>query len=284
MDTTGEMDKKIILKIIVIALLLYPAGSLAFAGEYLQCVIIDVEEGQAVLLQREEAGILIDTGHFGKQQALQEALQRYGVTTIEAVILTHLHADHASGIFGLMADFPQAVIYESGQRLAFNPSMDSYRWVADKLDSGSWEVRQLGQGNAIAWRDALIKVLWPAQPSGDDLNSRSLVLSISFAGKTILIMGDVGRQQENQLVQDKLLPGNVDVLVVGHHGAADATSTALLQWTSPEYAVISVNSNNMRGYPDEMVIKKILKSGARLHLTSEKGDFVWRTTEFSESD
>ncbi|MBM9603310.1 ComEC/Rec2 family competence protein [Desulfopila inferna] len=278
------MDKKTILKIILLALLLYPAGSLAFAGEYLQCVVIDVGEGQAVLLQRGEAGILIDTGHFGKKQELQEALQRYGAKRIEAVVLTHLHPDHASGIFGQMADYPQAVIYESGQRLAFHPFLDSYRWVIEKLDSGSWEVRQLRQGSAISWRNALIEVLWPAQPSGEDLNSQSLVLSVIFAGKTILIMGDVGKQQEDQLVQDKLLPGDVDVLVIGHHGAADATGSALLQWTSPEYAVVSVDSDNRRGYPDEMVVKKILESGARLHLTSENGDFVWRTPELKESD
>ena len=56
----------------------------------MRCVVLDVGEGQAVLLQRDEYAVLIDTGHFGKNYSLIAALEKYGVTNVEKVILTHL--------------------------------------------------------------------------------------------------------------------------------------------------------------------------------------------------
>jgi competence protein ComEC len=264
--------------IVSVFLFLFPAAAsaAAFAREYLQCVVLDVGEGQAVLFQRGDKGILVDTGHFGMESELKSALDRYGVTEVEAVILTHLHPDHASGIFALMSAYPRAVVYESGHRPPFDPFMDSTRWVALKLDSGSWNVRKLRQPDSFIWRGVRIDVLWPRQPLGNELNGQSLVLSLSFAGHTVLIMGDVGMEQENMLIQEQLLPQNISVLVVGHHGALDATGTELLNRVNPETAVISVDSNNMRGYPDEKVVKRLQEHRAKVHLTSEQGDFVWR--------
>ncbi|HKJ64944.1 MAG TPA: hypothetical protein VJ969_06055, partial [Desulfopila sp.] len=74
------------------------------------------------------------------------------------------------------------------------------------------------------------------------------------------------------------LPQNVEVLVVGHHGAADATSSALLDRVSPVHAVVSVNADNLRGYPDAFVMKKLLEAGAQVHQVWLKGDFVYRAT------
>lgn len=250
-------------------------ASSAQAASVARCVVLDVGEGQAVLLQMGNSGLLLDTGHFGKSHDVLRSLEQYGVDTIEAVILTHLHPDHASGIFTIQSHYPGAVIYESGHRLADQSRADSYRWTVEKLDSAAWQVENLIQGDSLQWHGFSLNVLWPPSlKTGGSLNELSLALSITYNSTSILVMGDIGVEQEKVLLRQDGLPEHVDVLVVGHHGAHDATSKAMLQRVAPKKAVVSVNYANFRGYPHSSVIERLQESGAVVHQTWKDGDFV----------
>ena len=61
----------------------------------------------------------------------------------------------------------------------------------------------------------------------------------------ILIPGDMPAAAERVLADTHSLP-QVEVLVVGHHGAASSTAPELLQTVSPEIAVISVGAEFLR--------------------------------------
>lgn len=260
--------KKIILFIVGLALL---AGS--YAQARVSCVVLDVGEGQAVVLQQDEYAVLIDTGHFGKGYSLISALKKYGVKKVEKVVLTHLDPDHASGIFTVMHHFPDAEIYESGHRVRLEPSINSVRWVAEQLDAGSWNVQQLIQGDSLEWRGMKIDVLWPHIIQGNSLNRMSLVMNVSYGSKNIMLMGDADTYVEKQIITNNSLPGNIELLVVGHHGAIDATSEKLLDQLSPKAAAISINNDNIRGYPHKTIIERITSRKIPLHVTARHGDF-----------
>lgn len=262
------MLKKILLFIIGLAVI---SGSCAQAK--MRCVVLDVGEGQAVVLQRDEYAVLIDTGHFGKSYSVLAALKEYGVKNVEKVILTHLHPDHASGIFTLMHHFPDAEVYESGHRVHVPPSIDSIRWVAEQLDAKTWSVKNILQGSSLEWRGVKIDVIWPPILQGNSLNRMSLVLNISYGAKNIVLMGDADTYVEEQIIKSNSLPGNVELLVVGHHGAIDATSEKLLDTLSPQAAVISVNNETIRGYPHKTVVERIHSRRIPLHITAKHGDF-----------
>ncbi|MFT5697927.1 MAG: competence protein ComEC [Desulforhopalus sp.] len=263
------MLKKILLFIAVFTVI---ASNSAQAK--MRCVVLDVGEGQAVLLQRDEYAVLIDTGHFGKSYPLLSALEKYGVKTLEKVMLTHLHPDHASGIFTVMYHFPDTKIYESGHRVDLQPSTDSIRWVAEQLDTGQWDVKKVIQGSFLEWRGVKIDVLWPQIIAGDSLNRMSLVININYGLKNILLMSDADTYVEEQLMKNNSLPGNIELLVVGHHGAIDATSEKFLDELSPQAAVISVNKENIRGYPHRTVVERINSRKIPLHITARDGDFA----------
>ena len=246
-----------------------------FAVETLRCIVLDVGEGQSVLLGRGEKGVLVDTGHFGRSFQTIKSIRDHGVTQIDTVILTHLHSDHSSGLFTIMNEFPEATLYESGHRIEFDPVMDSYRWVVEAIDADYWPVKTLRQGDAISWEGVRMKVLWPVEPEGSNLNSHSLVLAIEYGSNIILIMGDTSKEIESLLLAQGLIPENINVLIVGHHGAADATGSDLLGVTRPENSVISINNNNVRGYPDKNVIKELEKIGSKVHTTFEDGDVAF---------
>lgn len=243
-------------------------------GAETRVIVLNVGEGQAVLLQDGIHGMLVDTGHFGEVHTLLDSLQEYGVMQIEGVILTHLHEDHASGIFAVMHRFPQATIYESGHREFTERVSRSILWTAAQLDSGNWNVKNVIQDDGVQWRSFGIRILWPEVLQPGSLNSLSLVLAVDVAGKTIVVMGDGDIQVEKSLLERGSMPVKIDLLVVGHHGANDATSALLVKSLQPTYAVISVNHDNKMGYPDSSVVQRLYTHGIDPHLTGRDGDFV----------
>ena len=61
--------------------------------------VFNVGEGQAVLLQRGEHAVLVDTGHAGQTGSIIKRMHALGIHTLDYLFLTHLHPDHASGLF-----------------------------------------------------------------------------------------------------------------------------------------------------------------------------------------
>ena len=62
-----------------------------------------------------------------------------------------------------------------------------------------------------------------------------------------------------------------DILQVGHHGASDASSQEFLRRVSPTFAVVSVNKDNVNGYPGGDVLKRLAALGVEVHLTYRDG-------------
>ena len=246
--------------------------SVAATAVTLEIVVLDVGEGQAVLLKQGEKGVLIDTGNFATVHRTLKRIEQYGVREIEKVFLTHLHPDHATGIFAVMASHPFASIYESGHRVQQLLSERSYRWVVDALESDTWRITRVRQGDGIQWYDAKIKVLWPFIPEGSDLNTQSLVLTVSCGEKVMLLMGDATCAVEKELLREMVLPDKVELLVVGHHGADDATGIDFVNRTRPEHAVISSGMGGGQGYSNPKILSLLRQSGAVIHETAKEGD------------
>ena len=67
-----------------------------------------------------------------------------------------------------------------------------------------------------------------------------------------------------------------DLLKVAHHGSKNATSTAFLQQTTPELALISVGTDNRYGHPSGRVLEDLDQIGARVFRTDQSGCItVW---------
>ena len=219
--------------------------------------VLDVGEGQAVLLQKNQRAILIDTGHAGQARQVLERMKALGITTLDYVILTHLHPDHASGFFRIAEAFPRVQVLDSCQPIADNATPDIMRWVQQALEQHG-NRQCVKADDRLQWQDSSITVLWPpAKPSIDaNLNHNSLVLQIEYRDQTVLIMGDADKAAESELITaGRIMPA--DVLVVGHHGSDFASTEAFLEIVRPRYALISSNANNFRGYPSPRTVARL---------------------------
>lgn len=233
--------------------------------------VLDVGEGQAVLVQAGDRGLLIDTGHAGRAADLVARLRSLGVRRLDHVILTHLHPDHASGFFRVIEAYPEAAVHDNGQLLPPLPEEQIVRWVADALRSHP-RYAPLRAGDALDWAGGRIRILWPQRADGPDWNANSLVLLLRHGPFAGLVMGDAGQGVEAALLEEGSLPRGVDLLVAGHHGAADTARPEFLAHVRPRVAVISVDRHNLRGYPDPDVVARLAAASGQLYRTDRDGE------------
>lgn len=238
-------------------------------------VVLDVGEGQAILFQDGKDAILVDTGSAGAAPTVLDALVKYEVKTLKAIVLTHLHPDHASGWFRLHEAFPDTPTFYSGHRIPPLALDDVSRWVFEAITSEP-NYREIGMGDSISVGRCKIDVIWPINPDGPDLNANSMVLAVDCGSATALLMADVNTDVERELLQKGMVNGKTDLLVLGHHGASDATSLEFRAKILPKYSAISVNENNLRGYPAESVIQALQQLGSNVLRTDRHGELCFQ--------
>lgn len=236
-------------------------------------VIFDVGEGLAVMLQHSEDAILIDTGHAGRAAGVLADMRQRHVRQLDLLILTHLHPDHASGYFRIREAFQETPVFYNGQPLPDDIAPDMVRWVNDALAADPLSKR-LTAGDHIQWHDSVIDVLWPSEFHGTDLNRHSLVLSIRYGETGVLVMGDADSKVEGALLaRDAIRPA--DILIAGHHGSADTSTAAFLSVVRASHAVVSVDHDNIRGYPNATTLARLHKYSGEVLRTDIDGEICF---------
>jgi competence protein ComEC len=175
------------------------------------------------------------------------------------------------GLFRVLESFSAEKIYDNGEKIAKNPTCDLYRWYAEFIRKSD-NYGSLKKGDDLKLGDARLEVLWPDEGFEGNWNENSLVIMVREGGKKILLMGDVPARVEGLLVKEHGGALRADILKVGHHGAAGATSADFLEAVRPKWAVISTDKDNIRGYPSKKVIKRLKNQGVKIYKTYEDGD------------
>lgn len=241
--------------------------------ESMKVTFCDVGQGDSILIQRDFFQILIDSG---KNDQLLGCLGRslpVWDRTIEVIIMTHADEDHI-GYFGEILG-----IYET-KFIFFPDTPKNTRTVNDLKEAISQELAQgarlkepiLGQtvgfpsGGKVTFLN-----LSGDKTQGLTENGRSIVFLLEYQSTKWLFMGDLEEKGELSLLKKGLLT-QVNVLKVGHHGAATSSTVDFLEATFPQVSVISVGKNNSYGHPTQLVLENLRKIGSRILRTDQLGD------------
>ena len=196
-------------------------------------VQLSVGEADAAVLQDGPVTMAIDTGEDG--QALAEYLHQRRLS-LDALVLTHLHADHAGGVQALLdSRIPVAVCYlpYGAEQTLIDAGMQE---ALDALVASGTEIVHWGRGDELSLPSGSITVLWPESGKvrpAQDANESSLVLRAELCGTSLLLTGDLGGAYEMYAAAP------ADVLKVAHHGSEGSTSPAFLQAVGPELLLLS---------------------------------------------
>jgi len=114
--------------------------------------------------------------------------------------------------------------------------------------------------------------LWLTLPL--DVNEHGVVLRVSYGSARLLFQADAGLPVEGRLAGRV---GRVELLKVGHHGSASATSDAWLAELRPREAVISVGAHNHYGHPAPEVLGRLRRWGSEIYRTDQAGTITFTT-------
>jgi competence protein ComEC len=228
-----------------------------------QVTVLDVGQGDAVLLQGPSGEVvLIDGGP--DPVLLRDALVSRGIRRIDLLVLSHLHADHTTGLTGI-TDIASIGLAWHADHAGEGGAFDAV--LAELVAAGiPAEVPEPGWRVSIGAFD--LEVLGPSRRYASP-NDGSLVLRATAAGRSVLLAGDI-----ETIAQADLGSVRADVLKVPHQGAATSDPDWLAA-VAPEVALISVGPNTF-GHPAPEVIAVLEQTGAVVRRTDEEGDLVVR--------
>ena len=230
--------------------------------------VLDVGQGQCILLQSEGSSFLVDCGGRRGQEAAEKAAEHLlsqGITRIDGLILTHYDRDHAEGVPYLAERIAIERVYLPGTEDADGCLQSVLAAVPDQT--------AIDSELTIAFGDAQIRI-FPAKEAGSGNDSCASVLFQRGKYDT-LITGDLSADAERQLLRDYDLP-DLEVLIVGHHGSKYSTCSELLNATAPDVAIISVGADNYYGHPTQEVLERLKKAGCAVYRTDLHGTIAYR--------
>ncbi|HIT34485.1 MAG TPA: DNA internalization-related competence protein ComEC/Rec2 [Candidatus Faecousia intestinigallinarum] len=229
--------------------------------EQFRVTVLDVGQGQCVVLQSGGRTYLVDCGgDYGENAAdiAAEYLLSQGIFRLDGLILTHFDEDHAGGAAFLAARIPvEAVFYPDTELPSFPVLADYPVTVQTTLTYGESKI-----------------TIFPGNTAGGS-NETSLCVLFQVGNCDILITGDQTEAGEKALLCQTDLP-ELEMLVVGHHGAKTSTGEALLRKTKPLCAVISVGADNPYGHPAQEVLARLKQFGCTVLRTDEMGTIIFR--------
>lgn len=243
--------------------------------------MLDIGQGDAVLIQTGAKNILIDTGDDkyyedgkkGKENTqLLTELQKLKIDHIDTLVMTHAHADHIGKADKVIAQYGVKELVYNGI-----PSTSKYFINALKAAkaNGTQQVKVkagdvLDFGNGVSF-----EIVSPSQSLIDedtaaikakkkvDVNNESVVGRLTFGNFAMLFTGDAEGPVEKEMVASYGKKLKCQVLKAGHHGSKTSSTAEFLKLVQPESVVMSLGVNNQYGHPHEALLNRLQKQGIK---------------------
>ncbi len=245
----------------------------------LRVTFLDVGQGDAALVEGPggfaalvDGGGRYDDSFDTGARIVEPVLRARGIAKLDLVVLSHPHPDHMNGLLRILRRFPVGMLWTNGDD-GNNPKYRALMALAvenhvstpppSAMTSGGLTLTPLGP-----WLDGRIGV-----PPGLGTNDASLVLRLDYAGRGILLSGDIGEEGEAELLDRRAAGMDVacDVLKIPHHGSRHASGEAFLNAVSPNLAVASAGKYNRFGLPSPAALARYAQRGIVVMRTDRDG-------------
>ena len=240
-------------------------------GEYIEIHVIDVGQGDSILINTSAGYMLIDSGPASAEQDLKNYLTEMNVEKIEYVVFTHPDADHIGNADMILTDYTVSNVIMPDH----SKTTQTYRNMMDAFDASGATLVEPEPSYEFEMGAMTVTILGPVEDSYKSTNDYSVVMRLEFGETTFMMTGDAEEIAEEDILgffgADAL---DCDVLKVGHHGSNTSTSKAFLEAVTPELAVISCGEGNKYGHPHVETLTKLTAASAEIYRTDEWGSVV----------
>ena len=239
------------------------------AGQF-ELLAADVGQGSAVVVRTAGHTLLYDAGprysleSDAGHRVLVPLLRAFG-ERVDMLLLSHRDSDHVGGAAALLAALPVTAISSSLE-------------AAHPLLQAAPPHRRCEAGQRWQWDGVAFEVLHPQRQDFERVrrpNALSCVLRVQGRDASVLLTGDIERQQEAALVAADAAALRNDLLIIPHHGSRSSSSAAFLDAVQPSIAVIQAGYRNRFGHPAPDVVGRYRERGVKLIDSPRCGAWVW---------
>ncbi len=260
---------------VLVAAALVPTRTVTWPPEGWRVVVCDVGQGDAVVLRSgADRAVLVDAGP--DPPLVDGCLRRLGVTTLDAVVLSHFHADHVDGLSGAVSgrDVAQVLVGPVREPASSAEEVDA---LAERHGIPVVVVRAgdrvtLGELQAVVWSP------WRRIADGSVPNNASIVLAVRTGRVDALLLGDIEREAARDLLLRMrrepslaVAAGGFEVVKTPHHGSANLDDALMAAVRAP-VGVVSVGRDNDYGHPAARHLEVLRRNGYAVFRTDEHGD------------
>ena len=265
-------NKKEYLYILLILLTVHFSIPIISNNDYID--VIDVGQGDSILIHLNRKNILIDTGGDTSYSSNKDGeiffntiyptLKSNGIKKLDYLILSHGDKDH-------MGEAKKIVESIDVNKVIFN--VGSYNYLEKNL------IKTLKRKNIkyyknienIYIRNTPIYFLNTGIYNNENDNSNVLYFIVN--NYKFLLMGDAGVDKEKDILDEYNL-SDIDVLKVGHHGSKTSSDKEFINEMNPKYSIISVGKNNRYGHPNKEVLNNLEDS--KIYRTDQDGSIMFK--------
>jgi len=232
----------------------------------LRFTTLDIGQGDsAVLIAPGGCVALFDGGPTGSGTTIKTYLKGLGVTNIDMVFISHMHADHMGGIdevdVGTDAVSIDAVYDHGGTytSTAYNDYVSHFS--GRRFTSRKGDVYNL-------CNQVRLEVM-AAGGTHSDENAKSVVVKVSYGAFDALVGGDLTGSTEDMESVIANAVGPLELYKVHHHGSRYSSNNTLLDATNPTVSFISVGKDNTYGHPTAECLDRLAAHNSEVWQTED---------------
>lgn len=252
--------------------------------------MLNVGQGDAILIQTKEQNVLVDTSDVDTRDMLLQELKKANVTHIDKMILSHPHADHIGGVEAVLNNLTVDEIYDNGM-VSTSKLFTGYVKMAKEKKIARKALKEgdvLEFGNGVTFKvffptEELVKTAKEGDKNGGykhDPNNESIVGMLNYKDFNMLFTGDAEGNQEKKdkigKVEAVVLKNHANelkaqVLKAPHHASRTSSDMDYLEKIQPKDVVISLGEGNSYGHPHVEAMERFKEIGAKTYQTNLLG-------------
>jgi len=279
-NTIPSLSNRWVIPPLLVLAILTSVAATTMPDDNLHVSILNVGEGDAILISQGSQQTLIDGGPDPNKICLELGKKMpFWDRTIELVVLTHPEADHATGLVEVLHRYQVKHIVESNQE----NDTEIYGEWQKLIEENEFKhtIAQAGQ-NIDLGGGVTMEVLHPQtellEDTGSELNNNSIVLRLVKDKVSFLLTGDIEQEAEFELIARRANLQST-VLKVAHHGSDSSTTAEFLAVANPQLTAISAGKDNPAGHPSDEVIERLEEKlgSENVFCTGEHGTIEFTT-------